>query len=130
MTSKSLTIFALSIFIAPLFSAFAKADQALNINDTAPAFFIAEFIIKDSESIKPYSAKVLSTLAAFGGEFMVRRGKTASLEGSDINGDIVIIKFPSMEKALGWYNSPEYSEIRPIRHKAASTRAYIVEGLL
>jgi len=39
-----------------------------------------------------------------------------------------VIKFDSMEKAKAWYDSPAYREIRPIRHGAAKSRVFIVEG--
>jgi uncharacterized protein (DUF1330 family) len=39
-----------------------------------------------------------------------------------------VIKFDSMEKAKAWYDSPAYQEIRPIRHRAAKSRVFIVEG--
>jgi hypothetical protein len=41
---------------------------------------------------------------------------------------IVMIAFDSMEQAQAWYDSPAYRAIRPIRHKSATPRVYIVEG--
>ncbi len=38
------------------------------------------------------------------------------------------IAFDSMERAQAWYDSPAYRAIRPIRHKSATSRVYIVEG--
>ena len=29
---------------------------------------------------------------------------------------------------LAWFDSPAYAQLKPIRHRAGSTRAYIVEG--
>jgi uncharacterized protein (DUF1330 family) len=92
-----------------------------------PAFYIAEFEVIDREGLKPYSARVSSTLEPFGGRFIVRGGKIAPLEGEAPRG-IVVIAFESMEKAQAWYDSPAYQEIRPIRHKVAKSRAYILEG--
>ncbi len=92
-----------------------------------PAFYIAEFEVIDREGLKPYSARVSSTLEPFGGRFIVRGGKIAPLEGEAPKG-IVVIAFESLEKAQAWYDSPAYREIRPIRHKAAKSRAYILEG--
>ena len=40
-----------------------------------------------------------------------------------------LIAFPSLEKAQAWFASPEYAKIKPIRHRAGNTRAYIVEAL-
>lgn len=130
MILNSLKLSLFCVLSTLLFPTLANASAEPNTKDTAPAYYIAEFVVHNAESIKPYSAKVLSTMELFGGEFTGRRGKVANLEGTDIEGGIVMIKFPSMEKALGWYNSPEYSEIKPIRHSSATTHAYIVEGVL
>jgi uncharacterized protein (DUF1330 family) len=95
----------------------------------APAFYISEFELTDPEGIKPYSARVESTFKPFGGRYIVRGGKIAPLEGDPPKGRIVVIAFDSMENAQAWYDSPAYREIRPIRHKSAKSRVYIVEGM-
>jgi uncharacterized protein (DUF1330 family) len=41
---------------------------------------------------------------------------------------MVMIEFPSYEKAKAWYNSDEYQAIVGIRQKASTGSAYIVEG--
>ena len=92
-----------------------------------PAFYIAEFEVHDPAGLKPYREHVESTLEPFGGRFIFRGGTIAPLEGEAPKG-IVVIAFESMEKAQGWYDSPAYREIRPIRHNAAKSRAFILEG--
>jgi uncharacterized protein (DUF1330 family) len=101
----------------------AQAPSASKI----PAFYIAEFEVIDREGLKPYSARVSSTLQPFGGRFIVRGGKIAPLEGEPPKG-VVVIAFDSMEKAQAWYDSPAYREIRPIRHKTAKSRVFILQG--
>jgi uncharacterized protein (DUF1330 family) len=93
-----------------------------------PAFYISEFELTDPEGIKPYSARVDATFAPFGGRYVVRGGQIAPLEGEAPKGRIVMIAFPSMERAQAWYNSPAYREIMPIRHKTTKSRVFIVEG--
>jgi uncharacterized protein (DUF1330 family) len=93
-----------------------------------PAFYISELEVSDPEGLKPYGARVAATLEPFGGRFIVRAGKVASLEGEAPRGRIVVIAFESMEQAQAWYGSPAYQEIKPIRHKAAKSRTFIVEG--
>ena len=92
-----------------------------------PAFYVSEFEVTDPEGIKPYSAAVESTFVPFGGRYVVRGGKVATLEG-EATKRIVMIAFPSMEQAQAWYDSPTYRELRPIRHKSAKSRVFIVEG--
>jgi len=75
-----------------------------------------------------YSERVASTFEPFGGRFIVRGGRNASLEGEAVKGAIVVIAFESMEKAQAWYDSPAYRELRPIRERSAKSRTFIVEG--
>jgi uncharacterized protein (DUF1330 family) len=93
-----------------------------------PAFYISELEVSDPEGLKPYGARVAATLEPFGGRFIVRAGKIVPLEGEAPKGRLVVIAFESMEKAQAWYDSPAYQEIKPIRHKAAKSRTFIVEG--
>jgi uncharacterized protein (DUF1330 family) len=92
------------------------------------AYYIAEFKITDPEGMKPYSARVASTFEPYGGRYIVRGGKIVALEGEGPNNRMVIIEFDGMEKARAWYASPAYAQLKPIRHKNAISRVYIVEG--
>jgi uncharacterized protein (DUF1330 family) len=85
----------------------------------------------DPTGIKEYGAKVLETLAPFNGHyyFVVRGGKTESLDGNAPPKGIVVIRFDSSEQAHAWYNSPAYAAIRPIRLAAVKGRMFIVEGV-
>jgi uncharacterized protein (DUF1330 family) len=95
---------------------------------TAPAYLIVEVEVKDPATFKTYATAIPETLAPFGGRFIVRGGKTDALEG-EAPKRIIMITFDSMEKARGWWESPAYAAIRPIRHKSAEARLYFVEGM-
>ncbi len=126
-TKRSLLLAVLAgtaIGALPAMSLYAQAASAAR----PPAFYISEFELTDAEGIRPYSAAVESTFAPFGGRYVVRGGKVASLEGEPTR-RIVMIAFPSMEQAQAWYDSPKYREIMPIRHRSARSRVFIVEGV-
>jgi uncharacterized protein (DUF1330 family) len=93
------------------------------------AFYISEFEVTDPDALRAYSARVTPTFEPFGGRYVVRGGNIAPLEGEAPRGRIVMIAFDSVEKAQAWYNSPAYQEIMPIRHGAAKSRVFIVEGM-
>ena len=97
---------------------------------TPPAYIVAEIEVTDLEAIKKYGEKVPETLAPYNGHYryLVRGGKTQSLEGDAPKG-IVIIGFDSAEQARAWYDSPAYEAIKPIRQSAAKSRLFIVEGI-
>ncbi len=92
-----------------------------------PAYYVSEFELTDPEGIRPYSAAVESTFTPFGGRYVVRGGKVASLEGEPTR-RLIMIAFPSMEQAQAWYDSPRYRELMPIRHRSAKSRVFIMEG--
>ena len=73
----------------------------------------------------------METLTPFNGHyhFVVRGGKTESLDGDAPPKGIVVIQFDSSEQAHAWYNSPAYAAIRPVRQAATKGRMFIVEGV-
>jgi uncharacterized protein (DUF1330 family) len=99
---------------------------------TPPVFVISEANeITDPTGIKEYGAKVRETLAPFNGHyhFVVRGGKTESLDGDAPPKGIVVIAFDSSEQAHAWYDSPGYRAIKPTRLAAVKGRMFIVEGV-
>jgi uncharacterized protein (DUF1330 family) len=95
---------------------------------TAPVYLIAEVDVKDPDTFKRYAMAVPETLAPFGGRTIVRDGNTDALEGAAPK-RVVVIAFDSMEKARGWWDSPAYTAIKPLRHSSAETRLFFVEGI-
>jgi uncharacterized protein (DUF1330 family) len=96
---------------------------------TGPGYFIAEVQVSDMAKMQQYGSQVPATLAPFHHEYLVRSDKIQALEGAAPKGAVVIIAFDSVEQARAWYDSPAYAAIRPIRQSAATTRAFIVEGV-
>jgi uncharacterized protein (DUF1330 family) len=93
-------------------------------------YYIAEvFSISNQDQFDKYAAGVPKTIEKYGGHYLVRGGKTQALEGEEPK-RIVVIAFNSAADAQRWYNSPEYSAIRPIRQGAAKSRGFVVEGVV
>ena len=96
-----------------------------------PVYVISEVDAMDLTGLQKYGEKVPATLAPFNGHyhFLVSGGaKTQALDGEPPKG-IVVIAFDSVEKARGWYDSPAYEAIKPIRLSSSKGRMFIVEGL-
>lgn len=93
-----------------------------------PAYVIAEVDVTDPAAMQKYAEKVPETLAPFEHHYVVRGGKTQSLEGEPPK-RIVVTAFDSADQARAWYDSPAYAAIKPIRQSAAKSRIFIVEGL-
>ena len=94
----------------------------------APGYVIAEIDVTDPGTFQKYAEKTPGTLAPFNGQYIIRNGKTNSIEG-DAPKRFVVIEFESMEKAQAWEDSPAYEAIKPIRHSSAKSRVFIAEGV-
>jgi uncharacterized protein (DUF1330 family) len=107
----------------------AKAIHA-QPGKTPPAYVIAEVSVKDHTTAPSheYAEKMPATLAPFNHHYLVRGGMTQALEGEPPK-TIVVIAFDSAEKARGWYESPAYQAIKPIRQRSTNSRIFIVEGV-
>ncbi len=93
------------------------------------AFVIANVTIEDPVRYEDYKRMVPGTLAAFGGRFIARGGQIDVLEGDWKPNRLVILEFPSVERARAWWNSPEYAEARALRQATSTGTLLIVEGL-
>jgi uncharacterized protein (DUF1330 family) len=78
--------------------------------------------------IVAYLEAIDATLAPFGGRFVVHGGPPAVLEGT-WEGDLVVIAFPSRAAAEGWYASPAYREILPLRTRNAACDVILIDGV-
>ncbi len=95
--------------------------------DKRPAYVIAEVEVTDPAAFTDYVAKAVPTLGPTGAQFLAR-SKAHSKEGTAPVGEIVMLKFESLEAAENWYASPAYAACIPLRQRAANTRLFIIEG--
>ena|ERR1700754_954067 len=84
-------------------------------------YVIASVEVQDPALYETYRAQVLGTVEKHGGRFLVRGGQTEQKEGAWRPGRIVVLEFPSLEAAQGWYDSPEYRPLVDLRGRAART---------
>jgi uncharacterized protein (DUF1330 family) len=94
------------------------------------AYLVADYVeISDPAVMEEYRQQIVPTLAPYGGRFIVRGGKTVPLEGGWEPLRLVIIEFPSLERAQAWYASDEYRGPLELRKPAARIRLIFVEGV-
>lgn len=94
-----------------------------------PAYLLVEIEIEDPAAYEEYRRLVPSTLAAYGGEYLVRGGRTETLEGDWVPKRLVVVRFESAAQAKKWWSCAEYAPIKAIRQRAAETRMVLVEGV-
>lgn len=93
-----------------------------------PAYVIVEVAIEDPIAYEEYKKLTPAAIAAYGGRFVVRGGKTESLEGDWQPERIVVLEFPSVAIAKEWWASDQYTKAKEIRQRAATTKMLVVEG--
>ena len=92
------------------------------------AYVIAEVNVTDPTLYEDYKKMVPATVAKYGGRFTVRGGAVEVKEGGWSPARLVVLEFPSMERARAWYQSPEYAPALALRLKAADAKLILVEG--
>ena len=94
-----------------------------------PAYVIANVDVKDPGRYEEYRKMVLPTIQSFGGRFLARGGKIDSLEGPWHPNRIVIVEFPSVERAKAWWSSPEYAPLKALRQQTSDGSLIVIEGV-
>lgn len=82
------------------------------------AYLVANFAITDREGYQLYLQKARQTLIDHRAEVLVAEYTAEVLEGTPAP-VTVVMKFPSMEAAKAWHESPEYQAI--VHHRLDST---------
>jgi uncharacterized protein (DUF1330 family) len=94
-----------------------------------PAYVIASVSDAwDQEKLAEYRERNTDVVAAHGGRFIARGGTHETLEGDWAPKRLVIMEFPDIEAARGWYGSDEYAALRELRQAASDTDIVVVEG--
>ncbi|MBO9684173.1 MAG: DUF1330 domain-containing protein, partial [Flavisolibacter sp.] len=84
--------------------------------------------IHNAENYEGYKKLTPDSIAAYDGKFIVRGGETETLEGDWQPGRVVVLEFPTVERARQWWASEEYAPAKAIRQANAETKMILVEG--
>ena len=106
-----------------------KTMIRLNLNQTGikimSAYVVVSFTPINEDKMKEYGAAVPSILAKYSGEYLAK-GPVKNLNGHDEFKMMVIITFPTREKADEWFYSDEYSAISEVRNEAMNSRFQLI----
>lgn len=93
------------------------------------AYIIVDIFIHDPETYERYKTLAPPSIEKYGGHYIVRGGRTETLEGDWRPNRFVILEFPDLDTARAWWASAEYAEAKALRHQAATSEMIVVEGL-
>jgi uncharacterized protein (DUF1330 family) len=83
------------------------------------AYVVGHITVKDEVKWTEYRSKVPGTLVPWGAELVFRGKQVDALAGDNPYSDIVVIQFPDISAVNGWYSSPSYQALIPLRQEAA-----------
>ena len=83
------------------------------------AYVIGHITVTDAEKWNKYRNLVPATLKPWGAELILRGKLFSILAGEHLHTDTVVIRFPNTKAIDGWYASPAYQSLIPLREKAA-----------
>jgi uncharacterized protein (DUF1330 family) len=93
------------------------------------AYVVVQVDIKDPVRYADYKEMVPASLEKYGGKFLVRGGKTHTMEGGWAPKRFVLVEFPTVEQAKAWWDSPEYRAARDLRQATSDSQLIIAEGI-
>ena len=91
-------------------------------------YVVVEIDIHDAATYERYKGMAPPSIAKYGGNYLVRGAKTATLEGGWDPKRFVILEFPTADAARQWWASPEYAPAKALRQSCATTDMILVEG--
>ena len=92
-------------------------------------YVIVDIRIIDPARYEEYKRLAAPTVAAYDGSYVVRGGAAETIEGTRVPNRIVVLKFPSVERARAWWASEEYAPAKALRHETAASEMILVEGV-
>ena len=93
-----------------------------------PAYLIANIDVTDAVAYEEYRRLAPAIIAAHGGRYLARGGRTRLLEGDVEPRRMVLLEFPDMASLERFYDSAEYQRIVALRQRASRGSLIAVEG--
>lgn len=92
------------------------------------AYMLAFVRVNDLETFnKEYIEKAVPIMQRHGGVTVAVDENPLTIEGTIPEGRVVIVEFPTKEAAKGFYDDPDYQEIKKWRQKVSESDSIILE---
>ncbi|MFE3325254.1 DUF1330 domain-containing protein [Streptomyces sp. NPDC059176] len=81
------------------------------------------------DDVFAYIERIQATLDPFGGRFLVHGAPEREVREGTWPEALVIIAFPTMDDARGWYDSDAYQELLPLRTRHMAGDVLLIDGV-
>ncbi len=93
------------------------------------AYWIARANITDPTTYEKYTDRVPEIISRYGGTVLARGGRYQIMAGPENFQRFVVIEFPTFERAVACFESPEYQEASVFRQAGGVAATAIAEGV-
>lgn len=93
------------------------------------AYIVVEIEVTERKDYERYKEMAPGSIARHGGRYLARGGRCETLEGDWAPSRLVVLEFPSAERARAWWSSEDYREAKALRQRCARTRMVLIEGV-
>ena len=80
--------------------------------------------------MQEYRKLAAASIAEYGGKYLARGVEPLVIEGAAVKTKMVVVEFPSLQRAKEWYASASYSRALKVRQKALERRLIFVDGIV
>jgi uncharacterized protein (DUF1330 family) len=94
-----------------------------------PAYMIIDIDVFDPAGFAEYREAVVPLVEKYDGKYIAVSDCVETLEGDWRPQRIVVIEFPSMDRATEWLGCEEYRQPCLIRKQTANTKMILVQGV-
>ena len=91
-------------------------------------YLILDLSIKNFEVFKEYIEKIPAFIKKHGGRYIVQGVEPELMEGDWLPERVVVLEFPSTEKAKEFLQDPEAQPLFAIRHESTISKLILAEG--
>ena len=110
-----------------LFRSDGRPDEFTEGN--MPAYLISDVTVRDAKAFEAYRNAAAGSIKKYGGKYLARGGGIEVLEGDWTPRAIILVEFPSTDRAREWYSSPEYQAALKYRAVALSRNLVLIDGV-
>ena len=93
------------------------------------AYVLVDIEVTDYGPYDDYRRQVPPVVEKFGGKYLVRGGNLETVEGDWTPRRLVVLEFPSVEKAKEFYDSEDYRPLKALRLGSTDSKMVLVEGV-
>ena len=93
-------------------------------------YLVLDLSIKDLEGFMQYAKKIPEFIAKHGGRYIVQGVVPETMEGQWAPERLVVLEFPSQEKAREFLADPDAQPLFAVRHKTTDSQLILAEGCI